>query len=165
MLVSTVNALRNQIPNTGRNFMTTYEFSHVAQNPNFYHRYPIQFSTTYLGWSDGGTSFDMALMKAMTIIAAFIRENTCFNLITDGLSSFTINKVNLFNAILRRVRRYGCKTCVRCYFIRRCIFCKPPSQFVNLCRRIGAKIITKTVSQFKAAFLADQKLAIKSIAK
>ena len=145
--------------------MTTYEFSHVAQNPNFYHRYPNQFSTTYLGWSSGGTSFDMALMKAMTIIAAFIRENTCFNMITDGQSSFTMAKVNLFKAMMFKVRKNRCRTCIRCYFIRRCTLCKPPARFVNFCKSLNAGIITKTASQFKAAFLADQKLAINFIAK
>ena len=141
VLRTTMSRLRNNIgDNFGKHYMTTYEFSHVAQNPNFNHRRPSLFNINILNHNGGGTNFNKALLKGISIISGYLNENTCFNLITDGLSSWSVATANLFNSILQRVRRNGCKACAYCYFIKRTVTTQLPTQFKRLCNKIGAPI-------------------------
>ena len=160
-LVSTMAAVPGQIGNNGRkHYMTTYEFSGEAKNPNFFHRPPSQFFTGILGHDSGGTDFNSALTKAISIISGYMSENTCFFMITDGLSNFSTVTANLFDSILERIRRNGCRACAYCYFIKSFPNTKIPTQFQRLCIQIGASIRNVLVSQFVDQFAADQRAAV-----
>ena len=130
--------------NGGRNFMTTYEFNETAHPPNFFHRYPTQFHTGILNMDGGLTSFNSALNRAVIIINGYLRENTCFFLITDGFSSWSSTVVNMFNAAMQKIRKNGCKTCAYCYFIKKFPNMTIPPQFINLCSQINAIMRTVT---------------------
>lgn len=91
-LVDTMDDNVQSIPNTGRNFVTTFEFSTDAQNPNYYHRFPPALISPILNFDGGWTDFNDALDKAIDIINTFPNENTYFYLVTDGYSSFSDDK-------------------------------------------------------------------------
>ena len=86
-LRNTMNYIGNNLgDNFGKHYMTTYEFDSIARSPNFYHRRPSLFNSAILHLNGGGTSFKEALLKGISIISGYLYENTCFNLITDGMS-------------------------------------------------------------------------------
>ena len=136
-----MNQLANIVgDNFGKHYMTAYEFDHIARNPTFNHRRPSLFNSNILHLNGGGTNFNRALLKGITIISRYLNENTCFNLITDGLSSWSVATANLFNAVLQRVRRRGCRACSYCYFIKRAFNSPVPLQFRRLCQKLRAPL-------------------------
>ena len=160
-LRNTMNYIGNNLgDNFGKHYMTTYEFDSIARSPNFYHRRPSLFNSAILHLNGGGTSFNKALLKGISIISGYLYENTCFNLITDGMSSWSHATANLFNAILQRVRRNGCRACAYCYFIKRYPNSKVPAQFRNLCKKIGATLRHVQPNQFAVVFGRDQRAAV-----
>ena len=103
---------------------------------------------------NGGTSFHQAVTKAAAIMDDYPNDHTCFYLITDGESSFSQNTINKFTRAKNKIEK-NCEFCARCYFIQEKVDKSLPKSFENLCKRMGAEIVTSTANGFRKAFLKD----------
>ena len=139
-------------------FLSSYTFTNVAQPNMITHvDIPVGYNLPLPASAGGGTNFANAIQRAINIISFFRYENTCFMMITDGEAPYPGAQVNALRNLLASIRRRGCRTCVRCYFIQHRFGAKIPIRYARLCKRLGASIITAPPKGFNTKFINDLK--------
>ena len=100
------------------------------------------------------------MLKSISIISNYLKENTFFFMITDGLSHFNLTTANLFEAVLRRVKKNGCLAYSYCYFIKSNVGSLVPTQFKRVCGQIGGEVRSSVISDLRVVFEDDQREAV-----
>ena len=144
-LVNDKGGLMDKIDHTS-DFVSAYTFNSKPSPNIIYHKNIPTFPN---GWNlplgggnpTGGTNFAKALQRASAIIFWRRYESTCFVIISDGEAKYPSAQVTALRNQLTAIRKRGCRTCARCYFIQYKKGAKIPKNYERLCRGLYAQII------------------------
>ena len=76
-------------------------------------------------------------------------------MISDGEASYPGTQVTALVSLFSKIRKYGCRTCARCYFIQGSSDKVIPPNFSRICKALKAQIIVKSENNFAVAFKSD----------
>ena len=124
-------------------FITAYIFRHKTYSNIIFHKDVKTGENLKLPIKRfGSANIANALKKATNIIKNIRnKESSCFAIVSDGIGIFPIMpEIIKFRNALLGIRARGCRTCVRCFFIKKKNNTKIPTKYERFCKRLDSNV-------------------------